>query len=118
MRWKRLAATKMGNLLCESDFLKIHCKDGTRIDDCEETVKEEENPEDKGNEPTTDEMLDSNQITKRVIQVWFQNEKNKRKIICKRQSIISLGHSVFSPMVSGLSYNHSQNLTVYHKNTQ
>lgn len=153
---EKVGCDQNGNLLCESDFLKTHCdEDTSRIDDCEDSVKKEENMGDKFNEANSEEEPDLNKeildtdgknkkkrgpkttikphqlevlkncfdqnpkptpkvfeelskdtgLTKRVIQVWFQNKRSKRKRINKMQSIISMGQSFPSPM-GGLGYPH------------
>jgi len=45
-----------------------------------------------------EELSKDTGLTKRVIQVWFQNKRSKRKRISKMQSIISMGQSFPSPM--------------------
>jgi len=50
-----------------------------------------------------EELSKDTGLTKRVIQVWFQNKRSKRKRISKMQSIINLGQSFPTPM-PGLGY--------------
>lgn len=50
-----------------------------------------------------EELSKDTGLTKRVIQVWFQNKRSKRKRINKMQSIISLGQSFPTPL-PGLGY--------------
>ena len=45
-----------------------------------------------------EELSKDTGLTKRVIQVWFQNKRSKRKRINKMQSIISMGQPFHSPM--------------------
>lgn len=154
---EKVGCDQHGNLLCESDFLKINLIEedtvgSAGIDDCE-SDKKDENLTEKGNEPTSEEEHDLNKeviddpknkrkrgpkttikphqleilkncfdqnpkptpkvfeelskdtgLTKRVIQVWFQNKRSKRKRISKMQSIISLGQSFPGPGLAGLGY--------------
>lgn len=153
---EKVGCDQNGNLLCESDFLKLNSEEenlanSTSLDDCEED-KKDENMMEKGNEPTSEEEPDLNKetmddgkgkrkrgpkttikphqlevlkncfdqnpkptpkvfeelskdtgLTKRVIQVWFQNKRSKRKRISKMQSIINLGQSFPTPL-PGLGY--------------